>query len=176
VPSFLLDKSVTRRVIEALYHLDDLSPEEELVLGLWRQLQVERARLFIPVGALHILRRFERLIEVRTFLATVEPLESSRYVKRWARRLREYGFTREDALVLALATYGTDSTGDVLGVDTVITLDQPFLNNLQTHRTELQSRLATMMDGLPEPYKSAKLPPVQHPEELVHFAPGHFRH
>ncbi len=176
MPSFLLDKSVARRIVEALGHLDNLSPEEELVLDLWRQLQVEEARLFIPVGALHILQRFERLIEVRTFLATVEPLESSRYVKRWARRLREYGFTREDALVLALATYGTDSIGGILGVDTLITLDRPFFNNFQTHRAELQSRLAAMTDGLPEPYSNARLPVVQHPEELVHSAPAHFRH
>jgi hypothetical protein len=71
VLSFLLDKNVARRIIEALYHLDNLSSEEEVVLGLWHQLQVERARLSIPVGALHILRRFGQLIEVRTFLATV---------------------------------------------------------------------------------------------------------
>ena len=175
MPSFLLDKSVARRIVEALYHLDNLSPEEELVLGLWRQLQVERARLFIPVGALHILQRFERLVEVRTFLATVEPLESSRYVKRWARRLRGYGFTREDALVLALAAYGTDSEGNILGVDALITLDRPFFNNFRARQAKLQSRLAAMTDGLQEPYSNARLPIVQHPEELVHSASAHFR-
>ena len=174
MPSFLFDKNVARRIIEALYHLDNLSPEEEMVLGLWRQLQVESARLFIPVEALHILRRFEQLIEVRTFLATVELLESSRYVKRWARRLRGYGFTREDALVLALATYGTDSEGDILGVATLVTLDRPFSNNFQTHWAKLQSRLAAMTDGLPKPYSNARLPVVQHPEELVHSAPAHY--
>jgi hypothetical protein len=89
--------------------------------------------------------------------------------------LREYGFTREDALVLALATYGTDSTGDILGEDALITLDQPFLNNFQIHQAELQSRLAAMTDGLPEPYRNARLPVVQHPEELVQSAPAHFR-
>ena len=176
MPSFLLDKSVARRIVEALCHLDNLTPEEELVLGLWRQLQIEEARLFIPVGALHILQRFEQLIEVRTFLATVEPLESSRYVKRWARRLREYGFTREDALVLALATYGTDSEGNILGVDALITLDQPFLNNFHAHQAELQSRLGSMTDGLLEPYSNARLPVVQHSKELFHSAPAHFRH
>jgi len=169
MPSFLLDKSVARRIVEALCHLDNLSSEEGLLLGLWRQLQVESARLFIPVGVIHILQRFEQLVEVRTFLATVEPLESSRYVKRWARRLREYGFTREDALVLALATYGTDSTGDILGVDILITLDRSFLNNFETHRVELQSRLAAMTDGLAAPYHNARLPDVETPEDLVHL-------
>ncbi len=84
-------------------------------------------------------------------------------MKRWARRLREYGFTREDALALALATYGTDSTGDILGIETLITLDQPLLNNFQTHRAELQSRLTAMTDQLPTPYCHATLPTVQHP-------------
>src|SRR5688500_2041656 len=99
MPLYLLDKNIARRTIEALYHLDNPSLEELVILNLWRQLQTESSRLFIPASALNILQRFIHLLEVRAFLATVEPLESGRYTKRWARRLREHSFTREDALI-----------------------------------------------------------------------------
>ena len=101
MPSHLLDKNVARRMIEALHHRDALTFEEEMVLGLWRQLKIEKARLFVPVAAMNILHRFAHLAEVCTFLAAVEPLGSGRYLRRWAHRLREHGFTREDALILA---------------------------------------------------------------------------
>jgi hypothetical protein len=167
MPSYLLDKNVARRIIEALHHLDNLSFEEEMVLDLWRQFQAEEARLFIPIGAMNILQPLAHLIEVRTFLATVEPMETGRYVKRWARRLREHGFTREDALVLALATYGTDPAGNILGVDVLVSLDQPLLTNFQHRQRELQTRLSAMTDRLPAPYNRARLPIIRHPKDMV---------
>jgi hypothetical protein len=167
MPSYLLDKNVARRIIEALHHLDNPSSEEEMVLGLWRQFQAEEARLFIPMGAINILQPLAHLIEVRTFLATVEGMETGRYVKRWARRLREHGFSREDALVLALATYGTDSTGNILGVDVLVSLDQPFLTNFQRRQKELQARLSAMTNQLPAPYHRARLPIMEHPKDMV---------
>ena len=167
MPPLLLDKSVARRIIEALYHLDNLSYEEEVVLEQWRQLQAERARLFIPVGAVNILQRFAHMLEIRTFLATVEPLQSGRYLKRWAQRLRQHNFTREDALVLALATYGTDTQGDILGVKTLVTLDQPLIRNFETQQPRLQARLNAMTRQLPPPYRHATLPEVLHPINLI---------
>lgn len=167
MPSYLLDKSVARRIVEALYHLDNLSSEEMMVLNLWHQLQIESARLFVPTEAVNILQRFAHLVEIGVFLSTVEPLQSGRYVKRWARRLRQHGFTREDALVLALATYGTDSTGGVLGVDVLVTLDKPLLNHFQVHQVELRTRLLTMTRQLSMPYCRATLPVVLHPERSI---------
>jgi len=167
MPSYLLDKSVARRIVESLYHLDNLSSEEVMVLNLWRRLQIEGVRLFVPIGVVNILRRFAHLVEIGVFLSTVEPLRSGCYVKRWARRLRQHGFTREDALVLALATYGTDATGDILGVDVLITLDKPLLNHFQVHQLELRTRLLTMTRQLSMPYCRAALPVMLHPGESV---------
>ncbi len=163
MPVYLLDKNVARRTIEALYHLDNLADEEQQVLELWRRLRLEQVRLFIPAGVIHILQPVAHLLEVRAFLATVEPLDSGRYLKRWARRLREYSFTREDALILALATFGIDSQESILGVDGLITLDQLLIRNFQNHQAELQARLAAMVSDLPVPYCNASLPEIQHP-------------
>jgi hypothetical protein len=166
MPSYLLDKSIARRIVEALYHLEKLSSEEMIVLDLWHHLQVEGARLFVPTEAVHILQRFAHLVEIGVFLSTVEPFHLGRYVKRWARRLRRHGFTREDALVLALATYGTDSTGDILGVDGLITLDKPLLNHFRVHQAELQTRLLAMTRQFSRPYCRATLPVVLHPDRF----------
>jgi hypothetical protein len=167
MPSYLLDKSIVRRIVEALRHVEHLSSGEREALETWRRLRSEHARLFVPVEAVHILMRFERFLEVRMFLATVEPMESARYLRRWARRLREHGFTREDAHVLALATFGTDEAGDVLGVDGLITLDQSFVNNFRNHERVLRTRLSAMTRQLPAPYRSAALPAVLRPEDLL---------
>ena len=65
---------------------------------------------------------------IRFFLARTEVAQSTRYFKRWARRLRDYGFTKEDAEVLALATFGTNQNADILGMHVVATFDQPMIN------------------------------------------------
>jgi hypothetical protein len=94
-------------------------------------------------------------------------LESGRYLKRWARRLQEHNFTREDALILALTTYGTTAAGDILGVDGLITLDQPFINNFRMQQAILERRLLAMTRQLAEPYHRATLPVLLHPADLV---------
>jgi hypothetical protein len=62
--------------------------------------------------SLHILQQFARspayASTIHFFLNQVEVAVSTRYFRRWARRLREHGFSREDAAILALATFGTD--------------------------------------------------------------------
>lgn len=164
---YLLDKNIARRTIEALHHLPYLSPEERLILQVWRNLQLGQAHLFVPMATINLLQPFAHMLEVRTFMVLVEPLESGRYLKRWARRLREHHFTREDALVLALATYGTNADGNILGVDGLITLDQPLINNFNTHRPRLQRRLSAMTRQLSDPYRRATLPTLLHPKELL---------
>lgn len=167
MPRYLLDKNISRRIIEALYHLSHLSAEERLVLELWRQLQQEQSRLFIPAGTVNILQSLTHLLEVRTFLATVETLQTGRYLKRWGRRLREHRFSREDSLILALATFGTSNATDILGVEGLITLDQPFINNFRRQQSSLEKRLLAMTRQLAEPYGRALLPAMLHPLEII---------
>ena len=64
---------------------------------------------------------------------------AGRYFKRWARRLRECGFNREDAKVLGLATYGTDAAGRILGVETIVTFDRSLINNYEAQRPALET-------------------------------------
>src|SRR5437870_2619578 len=89
------------------------------------------------------------------------PLQRGCYTRRWARRLHEHGFTREDAVVLSLGTFGTNLVGDMLGVDTVIMLDMPLINHFYTQHTTITRRLQAMTQQLQVPYREAKLPSLQ---------------
>ena len=88
--------------------------------------------------------------------------------ERWARRLQETGFTREDAKVLALGTFGTDAEGAVLGAQVVVTYDRPMMmRKWALERSELQERLARMTEAMDDPFGRARLPDVLRPEEIA---------
>ena len=111
---------------------------------------------------LHDLGGWYRLFRERT-----EVVFPARYFRRWARRLRDQGFTREDAAVLALATFGTDKDAQVLGMHFVVTFDQGMIQQWIAQRGAIRKRLAAMQQNLPAPYRHAPLPEVRRPEEIV---------
>ena len=166
-PMCLLDKNIARRIIEGLSHPDALSDEEALVIALWRRLRQVGHRLFISIETVNILRVFSAYQEMQVFLTSVEPMEPTRYFKRWARRLRGYGFTGEDAKVLSLGTFGTDEAGQILGVKVIITLDQSFINNLKANEPVLEEKLRAMAVNLSPPFCEAVLPRLVQPREVL---------
>jgi hypothetical protein len=121
--------------------------------------------MFISEETANIMGRFSTWREIRLLLGTVEIMYVGKYFKRWARRLHEYGFTREDAKVLGLATYGTDAAGEVLGVEIIVTFDRSLINNYEAQRPALERRLRTMTAQLSLPFRDAGLPEVMHPIE-----------
>jgi len=163
MPTYLLDKSVVRRVVEGLTHPDDLTDEEATALALWRALRQSKSPMFISAETANIMGRFSTWKEIRLFLDTVEVMYAGKYFKRWARRLREHGFTREDAKVLGLATYGTDAAGGILGVEVMVTFDRLLINNYEVQRPALERRLQAMAAQLSLPFREAGLPEVMHP-------------
>ncbi len=167
MPTYLLDKNVVRRIVEGLTRPDRLTNEEATAIALWRALRESRTRMFISAEAANIMGRFSTWREVRLFLDTVETMYAGRYFKRWARRLREYGFTREDAKVLGLATYGTEAAGEILGVEVIVTFDRPLINNYEAQRPALERRLQAMTAQLSLPFRDAGLPEVMHPVESL---------
>ena len=172
-PTYLLDKSVARKAITGIARAElgqSLTKEEVDCLSLLQKAKRRNLRLFVSVETSNILRRFSRKPEVQTFLASVEVMQAGRYFKRWTRRLHEHGFTREDAKILGLGTFGTDEAGEILGVQAIITLDQPFINNYKANLTFLQDRLKAMTVDLPPPFRDAALPSVTRPEGILALA------
>ena len=168
--AYLFDKSVARRTIEGLvraYRGQPLRPDQAACLALLYAGARDRFTAYITPQSLHIMERLSARDEVRDFLAEVEVIQVIRYTRRWARRLREHGFTREDAVILSLGTFGTDLAGGILGVDAVITLDLPFINNFHTHKTTLNRRLRAMTRQLPAPFRHASLPELWQPTRAL---------
>jgi len=164
---YLLDKNVVRRAIEGMVKSEvgtGLNQEEDKAFNLIWNVQKANSPLFITIEAFNLLQRFVKKPEVNLFLEMVDVMRPSRYFKRWARRLCEYGFTREDAKVLSSGTFGTNDCGDILGADVIVTFDRAFINNFNTHVDTLQQRLATMTINLSSPFSNARLPSLMPPD------------
>ncbi|MBM4457917.1 MAG: hypothetical protein FJ011_09175 [Chloroflexi bacterium] len=170
----LLDKVTARLAVQGLLKLGEdreLTRGELLALDLFLRASRSPHRLFIVPPTASVLRRCAEQPHyspiVQLFLARVEIVQPARYFKRWARRLRDLGFAREDAAVLALATFGTDSAATILGMEIVATCDQAMANNWAIRQSEIQARLSAMQRYLSAPYNHARLPQVLRPEQIA---------
>jgi hypothetical protein len=170
MPAYLLDKSVARRTIEGLarlYRGQPLRPDQAACLILLYAGVQGRFTAYITPQSLHILERLGARDEVHDFLGEVEVIQVTRYTRRWARRLRQHGFTREDAVILSLGTFGTNLAGGILGVNAIITLDLPFINNFHAQRITLNRRLRAMTRQLPGPFRYVSLPELWQPTKAL---------
>lgn len=170
----LLDKVVARRSLEGLLKLAegrDLTEEELWAIDLLQRAREQDIGLFVTAGTVNILRRLEALPRysavVAAFLRRIEEAQPTRYFKRWARRLRRFGFTREDAQVLALASFGTGRGRDFLGMHFVATYDQPLINQWSLQESKIKERLEAMRRDLQPPYNRVTLPQVLCPKEVM---------
>jgi len=170
----LLDKVVARRGLEGLLTLAegrDLTEEELWTIDLLQRARGQDIQLFVTGGTVNILNQLEALPRysavVAAFLRRTEVAQPTRYFKRWARRLREFGFTREDAHILALASFGTSRRKDVLGMHFVATFDQPLINQWTLQQNKIGERLEAMRRDLRPPYDRVTLPQVLRPEEIL---------
>lgn len=62
-------------------------------------------RLYIAEQTLNILKRRTQIF-AGPILADTHPLKKVRYLRRWARRLTEFAFSSEDAIILAYGSFG----------------------------------------------------------------------
>jgi hypothetical protein len=166
----LLDKNVVRYTIAALRyrHLRLLSRLELDALSLWRVAEGRNASIFISSASFNMLQRLGEYDEIRIFLASVNGLSATRYHARWARRIRETaGLSREDAAIVALASFASDPHGSILGSHLLITSDQPLINGYLNHLSELERRFRAMTVQLPAPFHLATLPRLATPDEML---------
>lgn len=170
----LLDKVSARRAAEGLLKIAEgrsLTDDEVFALDLYQRAPVGGLQLFIVPPTANVLQCLEKLPRyssvVRLFRSHVEVVQPTRYFKRWARRLREHGFRREEGAVLALATFSTSEDADILGMHVVATLDQAMIHNWDQQQTAIRRRFDAMRRNLPVPYRHASLPQVRRPENVV---------
>jgi hypothetical protein len=168
----LLDKNIVRAAIAGLRFglRRPLLPAEFDALALWRAAEQAQpaVELFIPFTSAHILAVFADYAEVRLLLESTVVLWPGPYTRRWRRRLRDTtGLTAEDAMILALGTFGTNAAGDILGMPVIVTADQPLLNGYSNHTDRLRRRLRAMTSHLLPPFDQAMLPRLAAPETLI---------
>jgi hypothetical protein len=169
----LLDKNVVRRGVNGLLRLargQEPPPEEEIALVLLQKAAIRECKLLVAQEIVHILVRKEdngTTIAVQTFLRRISVLKRTRYFKRWARRLRRMNFTREDAKVLSLATFGTDEAGEILSVSVIVTFDQRLISKYAHELAVIRGQFEAMMAGLEPPFCYARLPEVILPQKAL---------
>lgn len=169
----LLDKVTARYIVQGLLKLAEnrnLTREEIAALDLFSLAHPQEMRFFIVPQTASVLERLAQLPHYATiiqlFLGRVEVIVPARYFKRWTRRLRDYSFTKEDAAVLALGTFGTNEAKNILGVKIVATFDQPMINQWSVKQSAILKRLEAIRENVPAPYNQAELPQVLRPEQI----------
>ena len=170
----LLDKVTARYIVRGLLKLGLSQPptaEEILALELFTSSNQRDVKLFISLPTANVLQQFAQTARytnlIQLFLNQVQTARPIRYYKRWARRLRQFGFTREDAAILALGTFCRDAKDGIFGMDYIATFDQPMINHWITRQTLIRAKLLAMQADIPAPYNQALMPQVLRPQEII---------
>jgi hypothetical protein len=167
--SILFDKNVIRRVYER---------RVRLALGqVPTLLQAEAAnayaRLCTPTNRLYITEQTANILQRRPsvfadeFLTDTQALKKGRYLRRWARRLRELSFSPEDAIVVAYASFGVDLTRQAVGVEAIVTGDLKLVAHFNAKQEEIRERFEDMISSLSTPYQTLELPAIMTPTNIL---------
>jgi len=137
-----------------------LTREQELVVAVLATARSQGVEVFITLETYNILTRILSNPNVaKAIIANCDVLYRSKPFNQWLRDLRRATtFTREDATVLAYATFGTNISGTIIGCEKVVTLDRGLANEFELRKDRLKTKLLKLKSHLPWPYQNAKLP------------------
>lgn len=165
---YLLDKVIVRYTLDGMLSLTlgrDLTDQQVAALRLFQNAATRSTELFIALASANILARLQSIPRfdplIHLFLRRTQIATPTRYFTRWSRRVREFGFSPEDAQMLALGSFSTNQERGVLGMHGFITYDHPLVNLWQQRHDEVERRLNAMRRQLNAPYDLVELPSVQ---------------
>lgn len=160
--NILLDKGVVRRVYQVQVRRASLTPptpSQLEAIRVFARLRFRAKRIYITRESANVLslrpQQYASLILNRT-----EVLRKGRYLRRWARRLRSFGFSPEDAVVIAYPSFGLDSRPQLARVEALVANDFRLANNVKAQKTNIEDRFKRMINDLLDPYSSLTLPEV----------------
>jgi hypothetical protein len=143
-------------------------------------LQIEAANSYARIATitnrLYITEQTSNVLKLRAqvfaapILADTRALKKARYLRRWARRLKEFSFSPEDAVVLAYGSFGVDIQLQTVGVDPIITTDIRLADHYHERHSGIEDRFNDMISDLPEPYAGLGLPQVVTTARLLALA------
>lgn len=160
--SALLDKGVVRRIYEARVRAAlgvPPTPLQSEAANVYALLRARGIQPCITEQTARILERRPPVFAVALLSQTLT-LRKARYLRRWARRLRDFVFSPEDAVIIAYGSFGLDLQTGQVGVEAVITNDNHMAINYRTRYAEINERFEAMVNGLTEPYHELKLPHI----------------
>ena len=169
--SVLFDKGVIRRVYERHVRLALSRPPTVLQVeaaNSYAYIATIANRLYITEQTSNILKRRTQIFAA-PILAETWPLTKARYLRRWARRLTEFAFSSEDAIVLAYGSFGLDVKSKAVGVDAIITTDNRLADHYKQRHAEINNRFHDMILNLPESYRQLTLPQVVTTAKVLTF-------
>ena len=94
-------------------------------------------------------------------------LTQGRYLRRWARRLRDFGFSREDSVILAYGSFGADPRHQTFGAEVTVPADQPLIRHFHEQQDSIARRFQRMSCQLVLPYCLAQLPILISLDEML---------
>jgi hypothetical protein len=158
----LLDKGVVRRVYEfQVRFANNAQPIQHQIdaVRLFNHLQAVAAQIYITRESANVLR-LRQPRYAKAILDNTVTLRKGRYLRRWSRRLRSLAFSREDACMVAYASFGLDAHSQIPNIEALVTNDFRLVNNFTAQRPKIKERFERMIVHLPDPYLKAKLPAV----------------
>lgn len=167
--SVLFDKNVIRRVYERRVRLALGQPPTLLqaeAANAYDRLCALTNRLYITEQIANILQR-RPAVFASAFLADTRTLKKARYLRRWARRLRELSFSPEDAIIIAYGSFGIDLTMPAVGVEIIVTGDLKLASHFNARQEEIRRRFENMISSLSEPYQTLVLPSIVTPTDIL---------
>ena len=166
----LLDKGVIRRAYERQIRLiRGLTPTcaQDASTLILAQMLTSGFQGYVTKEISHVLMSRSPTIG-SVLLKGIRVLEKGKYLRRWARRLRNFGFTAEDAVILSHGTFGVDCTARTLGVSIIVTTDLGMIENYRRHLDSIHTKLRDMRENLSAPYCYVELPEILSVAEMHH--------
>ena len=165
----LLDKNIVRAVFEARVRvrrrLIPLHHQAQAAIAYQALLQAG-CTTYVTPETVHSAQRRDPHIAASIFMP-LTTLTKGHYLRRWARRLRDFGFGREDSVILAYGSFGMDSQRQTFGAEVILSADQPLLRRFHEQYDHIARRFRRMTCQLALPYRLAQLPTVMSPAEML---------
>jgi hypothetical protein len=158
-----------REALRAIAHLAELQPLPPRQATAYHALQavIAEGTPYLTLETYHLLRRPQAYHVAAAILPELRVLQRGKYLRRWRRRLTDYGFSGEDALILSYASFGLDLINARLGVEVVVTTDRTMRERWERQSHAIGERFHRMTHQLKVPYRNATLPAVLTPEVVL---------
>lgn len=115
--------------------------------------------LWITEQTANILRR-RAPVFAASILSDCRTFKKGRYLRRWARRLRDVEFSAEDAIVLAYASFGVAADGTQIGTEAIVSADLRLATRYEDNSADIKRRFNEMLTALAGVYATLALPRV----------------